>query len=96
MSKLTESYNLYVLRPDLAMEWHPTKNGNLGPKDVTPGSPKKIWWLCEKGHWWQASVRCRIRGMRCSYCLSVQKHGDQRMVDLKPELLKERHPYHKQ
>ena len=92
MSKLTESYNLYVLRPDLAMEWHPTKNGNLGPKDVTPGSPKKIWWLCEKGHWWQASVRCRTRGMRCSYCLSVQKHGDQRMVDLKPELLKEWHP----
>ena len=38
--------------------------GNLGPKDMTPGSPKKIWWLCEKGHWWQASVRCRTRGMR--------------------------------
>jgi len=92
MPKLTESYNLYVLRPDLAKEWHPTKNGNLGPKDVTPGSAKKIWWLCEKGHWWQASVRCRTRGMRCSYCLSVQKHGDQRMVDLKPELLKEWHP----
>ncbi|HSN23256.1 MAG TPA: zinc-ribbon domain-containing protein, partial [Methylomicrobium sp.] len=61
MPKLTESYNLYVLRPDLAKEWHPTKNGNLGPKDVTPGSAKKIWWLCEKGHWWQASVRCRTR-----------------------------------
>ncbi|MBI5578873.1 MAG: zinc-ribbon domain-containing protein [Deltaproteobacteria bacterium] len=92
MPKLTESYNLYVLRPDLAKEWHPTKNGNLGPKDVTPGSSMKVWWLCEKGHWWQASVRCRTRGMRCSYCLSVQKHGDQRMVDLKPELLKEWHP----
>ncbi len=92
MANLSESYNLYVLRPDLAKEWHPTRNGSLGPKDVTPGSDKKVWWLCEHGHWWRASVRCRVRGMRCSYCLSLQKHGEQRMVDAKPELLKEWHP----
>lgn len=30
--------------------------------------------------------------MRCSFCLSLQKHGDQRMVDAKLELLKEWHP----
>jgi len=92
MPKLTESYNLYVLRPDLAKEWHPARNGNLGPKDVTPESRKKVWWLCEKGHWWLASVRCKTRGMQCSFCLSLQKHGDRRMVDVKPELLKEWHP----
>ena len=92
MPNLSESYNLYVLRPDLAKEWHPIRNGDLGPKDVTPGSRKKVWWLCEKGHWWLASVRCRTRGMRCSFCLSLQKRGDQRMVDVKPELLKEWHP----
>ena len=92
MLKLTESNNLYVLRPDLVKEWHPTRNGQLGPKDMTPESRNKIWWLCEKGHAWQASVRCRVRGMRCSFCLSVQKHGNQRMVNLRPELLKEWHP----
>jgi Probable Zinc-ribbon domain/PilZ domain len=92
MPNTSESYNLYALRPDLAKEWHPTRNGNLGPKDVTPGSRKKIWWLCEEGHWWLASVRCRTRGMRCSLCLSVQKHGYQRMAAVKPELLKEWHP----
>jgi hypothetical protein len=92
MPNLSESYNLYALRPDLAKEWHPTRNGSLGPKDVTPGSRKKVWWLCEKGHWWLAPVRCRTRGMRCSFCLSLQKHGDQRMVDAKLELLKEWHP----
>jgi hypothetical protein len=92
MPNLSESYNLYALRPDLAKEWHPTRNGNLGPKDVTPGSRKKVWWLCEKGHWWLASVLCRTRGMRCSFCLSLQKHGDRRMVNVKPELLKEWHP----
>ena len=38
MPKASETYNLLTLRPDLAREWHPTKNGTLGPKDVTPGS----------------------------------------------------------
>jgi hypothetical protein len=92
MSTVSDSYNLYVLRPDLAKEWHPTRNGELGPKDVTPGSLKKVWRLCDKGHWWLASVRCRTRGMRCTFCLSLHKHGDQRMKDVKPELLKEWHP----
>jgi hypothetical protein len=92
MPDASDAYNLYVLRPDIAKEWHPTRNGNPGPKDVTPGSRRKVWWLCEKGHWWLASVRCRTRGMQCSFCLSLQKHGGQRMVDIKPELLKEWHP----
>ena len=55
MAELSESYSLHVLRPDLAKEWHPTKNGSLSPKDVTPESQMEVWWLCENGHWWQAS-----------------------------------------
>ena len=27
MAKLIEDYNLAVLYPDIAKEWHPTKNG---------------------------------------------------------------------
>jgi hypothetical protein len=90
--KPSESYNLLKLRPDLAKEWHPTKNGSLGPRDVTPGSARKAWWLCSKGHWWQASVRDRVRGMKCTYCRELTKQDDQRMVDVKPELLREWHP----
>ena len=30
--------------PDLAKEWHPTKNGDLKPTDVTSGTDKKGWW----------------------------------------------------
>lgn len=92
MPKLSESYNLYVLRPDLAKEWHPTKNGGLGPRDVTPGSGKKAWWLCDKGHWWLATVRDRVRGMKCTFCRELNSHDDQRMADVKPELLREWHP----
>jgi hypothetical protein len=92
MPKASESYNLLILRPDLAKLWHPTKNGTLGPKDVTPGSRKKVWWLCEQGHWWSATVSARVRGKSCTYCQSLQKQDEQRIVDVKPELLKEWHP----
>lgn len=92
MPTASDSYNLYVLRPDLAKEWHPTKNGALGPKNVTPGSRKKVWWLCEQGHWWLASVSDRARGKRCTYCQGLQKQGEQGMADVRPELLREWHP----
>jgi hypothetical protein len=90
--KPSESYNLYVLRPDLAREWHPIKNGRLGPKDVTPGSRRPAWWLCEKGHWWQARICDRTRGMKCTFCRDLNKQDGQRMADSRPELLKEWHP----
>ena len=37
-------------RPNLMKEWHPIKNGDLTPDQVTIRSGKKIWWLCAKGH----------------------------------------------
>lgn len=29
----------------LIKQWHPTKNGNLKPCDVMPGSNLKVWWI---------------------------------------------------
>jgi len=40
--------DLATVMPDLAAEWHPFKNGDLKPKDVTLGSSKKVWWQCKK------------------------------------------------
>jgi len=37
---------LATLRPDLACQWHPTKNETLTPFDITCFSNKKVWWLC--------------------------------------------------
>jgi hypothetical protein len=48
--KATPEYNLAVLHPDIAKEWHPKKNGSLMAGDTTPGSDKKVWWQCEKDH----------------------------------------------
>lgn len=67
----SEGYNLAVCNPDVAAEWHPTKNGDLTPLDVTPGQGKKVWWRCgsDSGHEWNASVAQRSSGSGCPYCV---------------------------
>lgn len=46
--------------PELAKEWHPIKNGDLTPNDITAGKFKPVWWLCPKcGYEWQASPNNR-------------------------------------
>jgi len=81
MPKASEDYNLYLLKPDLVKEWHPTRNGNLRPRDITPGSGKKVWWLCEEGHEWQAAIYSRNRGSGCPDCYrAVQISNDPQIV----------------
>jgi hypothetical protein len=60
--------DLEAARPDLAAEWHPTKNGDLAPGDVHRGARKKAWWLCGQGHEWEETVSHRNSGRRCPYC----------------------------
>ncbi len=51
-----------------------TKNSKLKPKDVTPKSHKKAWWLCKKGHEWQARIADRSsKGNGCPYCSGRRK-----------------------
>lgn len=37
---------LAATRPDIAKEFHPTKNGPLTPYDMTFASNKRVWWHC--------------------------------------------------
>ena len=40
--------DLATLNPEIAKDWHPTRNGDSKPSDVSPKSRKQIWWRCEK------------------------------------------------
>jgi hypothetical protein len=71
--RVNEQNNLEFLRPSLAKEWHPVKNGNLGPKEVTNGSNKKAWWLCAEGHEWKTSIANRTNGTNCPYCYRIRQ-----------------------
>ena len=37
--------DLQTVNPELAKQWHPTKNGILKPTEVTANSDKKVWWI---------------------------------------------------
>ncbi len=85
--------DLATVNPLLAEEWHPTKNGDLSPRDVTSGSEKKVWWRCENGHEWQAIIYNRSKGQNCPYCSnkSVLK-GYNDLASTHPQIAAEWHP----
>ncbi len=92
MPRATKSYNLQVKNPKLSEQWHPTKNGRLTPKDVPPGSRKKVWWRCEKSHSWQAIISSRSNGRGCPYCSGRFATEDNNLGKLRPDIAKQWHP----
>lgn len=68
--------DMATTHPELAKEWHPTKNGTLVPERIVAGTSKRIWWQCaDHGHEWLASGNVRIRGHRCPACMKVRVVG---------------------
>jgi len=65
----------------LVSQWHPTKNGDLTPSKVRPGSNLKVWWICSQTcqdssdcqHVWETTVTSRTgsdvqKGNGCPFC----------------------------
>lgn len=68
--------DLETVNPLLALQWHPTKNGGLTPRDVTPTSGKKVWWFLTYDdpftgkHFdfeWESRICNRANGSGCPY-----------------------------
>jgi hypothetical protein len=64
---LTGFNDLGTRFPEIASQWHPTKNGGRRPTDVQLGTPRKVWWLCDSGHEWNAVISSRKRS-GCPRC----------------------------
>ena len=82
--------SLAETHPELAKEWHPTKNSIL-PDDITQGSNKKVWWKCNKGddHEWASPISGRSRGNGCPVCANVKTVPSNCLATLSPELTKQ-------
>ena len=79
--------------PTLLAQWHPARNGDLTPKDVSPGSERKVWWRCERGHEWQACVYARCRGDGCPVCAGkTVVAGENDLASRFPDLAAQWHP----
>ena len=79
--KVCPCKSLQELKPDLALQWHPTKNGTLLPKDVGIYSGKVVWWICTSRpnttqcveecyhfHEWPSIISNRTSGSGCPWC----------------------------
>lgn len=91
--RATHKYNLQIVNPALAKQWHPKKNFPLTPREVTPCSNKKVWWICKKQHKWRTTVNNRHRlGRNCPYCANQKVNMENSLALKYPELVKEWHP----
>ncbi len=85
--KVIPERSLAVLFPDIARDWHPTKNGKRTPHDVLAGSNEKVWWKCRKNytHAWESAIKSRTnRGDGCKRCYEEQQLN----LEDYPEILK--------
>jgi hypothetical protein len=81
--------------PKLCEEWDYKKN-TLDPDKITPGSHKKVWWVCSKNlcgcHEWESVIRCRTQlnnPTGCPYCSSNKICEHSSLLAVNPELCKE-------
>lgn len=68
-----------ALYPAQAVFWDKSRNGDLGPLDVTPFSGKRVFWACAKGHTWELPVsKMAKKGRVCLPCKRSQERKQPR------------------
>jgi hypothetical protein len=76
--------------PLIAKEWHLAKNNDKEPCSVSPGSGYKAWWVCCKGHEWQAVVKDRcLDNNGCKTCKGKQASAENNLALSHPEIINE-------
>jgi Zn finger protein HypA/HybF involved in hydrogenase expression len=71
--KVSVTNSLASLFPQIAREWHKTKNGKLRASDVTSRSDRSVWWQCHQGHSWQQRIGKRTTRLgRCPKCKALR------------------------
>ncbi|MGY1738367.1 zinc-ribbon domain-containing protein [Geodermatophilus sp. SYSU D00684] len=90
-SVVTDTGNLAVARPEVAAQWHPTRNGRRRPQDVRPGSSTRVWWLCpvHPDHEWRATPNARTKPVQptgCPACAGYQLSATNNLAARSPAI----------
>lgn len=81
---------LRTVAPEIAAEWHPTRNRDCTPEQTLPGSDQRVWWLCPSGHAWRATPQSRTsRGSGCPYCAGKRVVPERSLAVLYPNIAKQ-------
>lgn len=90
--------SLASLFPEIAKEFHPTKNGTLTAGDLPAGSGRVVWWKCDvaNDHEWRTSPSKRTgvdkTGCPCCSVPSKKLSVTNRLDVLYPSLIVDWHP----
>lgn len=92
--KVLAGFNdLASTHPALSAQWDWEKNFDLTPQMVMAGNSRKVWWRCEKGHSWQATIASRASGCGCPVCANRKiLPGFNDFATTHPALAAEWHP----
>lgn len=88
--------NFTIKYPDIAKQWHKTKNLDLLPEMFTESCNEKFWWQCSKNseHEWYTSIHNRIKlKSGCPCCSKKQASKEYNLITEYPEALNIWHPF---
>lgn len=80
--------------PRIAAQWDGERNGDLKPDGISPYSNRRVWWKCDKGHSYRATVASRtMRDSGCPYCAGKKVlPGFNDLATRDPEVAAQWHP----
>lgn len=84
------------LFPDIAAEWHPSRNQGRSPDTVEANSKQAAWWQCRESpeHVWQATPYSRtVKGVGCLFCDDERVTVSESLLGRFPKVAAEWHPY---
>lgn len=81
--------DLATLYPALAIQW--SSKNHTNPQKVSGQTHTKYWWVCEKGHEWEASPHARVRANSgCPICSHrLNRNPVEILTELNPSIVSE-------
>eukprot|EP01083_Nonionella_stella_P280921 955862_1 len=88
------SESVQALYPNVAAEFHPSKNAPLTPDMVLPSSERVIWWKCAKfGHETRGQIRTRTEKQKsCRLCRGLSTTREDNLATQNPSRAAYFHP----
>lgn len=76
------------INPEIASQWHPTRNGKLRLAEISPESRRRVWWRDPNcGYEWQETTanRDKYARLRCPECRTILDSLAYQLPDLAAE-----------
>ncbi len=88
--RIDELNSLFHTEPELVKEWNYKRNKDVDPKKISKGSGIKSWWICYKGHEWEAYIYHRTKSKSgCPFCSNKIITKENSILTTHPNLIKE-------